>query len=246
MTEGQCLNCDQIVSENYCPNCGQETSTHRYSLKHFFVHDFIHGIFHFDNGFFYTIKELFTRPGHTVREFINGKRTKHFNYFATVIILLTINYFLSKLVKIDLTEVFNKQSVSGLTKVIKDYSKITTFIVIPINALFSYLIFRKSKQNYTENLVLNIFLLAGIITFRVFLYLTMIMTNDVEVIRIINLIVVCLIYVYTAIFFYQYFSAYNFSKINLLIRVLLIAALFLITKQGLNNLINEIGIRYMH
>lgn len=244
MTQGTCLNCDRIVTENYCPNCGQETSTHRYSLQHFFVHDFIHGIFHFDKGFFYTIKELFTRPGHSVREFINGKRTKHFNYFATVIILLTLNYFLAKWSKVDLTEVFN--SASGLSKVIKDYSKITSFIVIPIYALFSYIIFRKSKQNYTENLVLNIFLLAGIITFRVLIYCSMILTKDVEVIQITNLIITILVYIYIAVFFYQYFSAYHYNKINLLIKVFLIAALFLITKQGINNLINEIGMRYMH
>ena len=30
------------VKENsYCPNCGQKTDTHRYSLQHFFVHDFL-------------------------------------------------------------------------------------------------------------------------------------------------------------------------------------------------------------
>lgn len=246
MTDGKCLNCEQVVKENYCSNCGQESGTHRYSLQHFFVHDFVHGIFHFDNGFFYTIKELFTRPGHSVREFINGKRTKHFNYFATVIILLTITYFLSKWIKIDLTEVFNKQSVSGLTKVTKDYSKITTFIVIPINALLSYLIFRKSKLNYTENLVMNIFLLSGMITFRVFLYFCMILTGDVEIVRIINLIVTFFVFIYIAIFFYQYFSAYNYNKVILVIKVLLIAALFLIIKQGMNNLLNEIGMRYMH
>ncbi|MFB9079044.1 DUF3667 domain-containing protein [Flavobacterium procerum] len=246
MTNEYCLNCEQKIAENFCSNCGQSTHTHRYSLQHFFVHDFIHGIFHFDSGFFYTIKELFTRPGHSIREFIQGKRVKHFNFFATVIILLTINYFLSKWTKTELTEVFNKESVSGLSKVIKGYSKFATFLVIPINALLSFFIFRKSQQNYTENLVLNIYLLSGIISFRAFLYLTMIATNDVEVIRTINLIVVFLIFAYTAIFFYQYFSVYSSNRVVLILRVLLISVLFIIIKQGMNNLINEIGIRYLH
>ncbi|KAF2515229.1 DUF3667 domain-containing protein [Flavobacterium foetidum] len=246
MTIEYCLNCEQKVSGNFCSNCGQSTHTHRYSLHHFFVHDFIHGIFHFDNGFFYTIKELFTRPGHSIREFIQGKRVKHFNFFAMVIILLALNYFLSKWTKTELTDVFNKESVSGLSKVIKGYSKLATFLIIPINALLSFFIFRKSRQNYTENLVLNIYLLAGIISFRAILYLTMIVTNDVEVIRATNLVVVFLIFAYTAIFFYQYFSAYSSNRINLVLRVLLISVLFIITKQGINNLINEIGIKYLH
>lgn len=246
MTRENCLNCNREIDENYCPNCGQKTDTHRYSLQHFFVHDFIHGIFHFDNGFFFTVKELFTRPGHSVREFIQGKRTKHFNYFATVIVLLTINYLLSKWAKADLTQVFNKESISGLLKVTKDYSKFTNFLIIPIIALYSWLIFRKSKQNYTENLVLNIFLLAGIIVFRIFIYLAMIFTNDVETIRIVNLVVTFLVFIYIVIFFYQYFSCYDYSKINLLFRVLMISILFLVTKQGINNIINEIGMRYLH
>lgn len=245
-SNNQCLNCDYQTQDNFCSNCGQSVSTHRYSIKHFFIHDFIHGIFHFDNGFFYTLKELFTRPGHSVREFIEGKRVKHFNYFAAVIIFLTINYFLSKWAKTELTEIFNKDSISGLLKINRDYSKFTTFLLIPVNALFSYFIFRKSKQNYTENLVLNIFLLAGTIALRIPIYIAMMTTTNLQIIRITNLIVAIFVFLYTAVFFYQYFSKYNFNRLQLFFKVFLISALMIITKQGVNNLINEIGIKFMH
>jgi len=55
-------NCIETITGNFCANCGQNTSVHRYSFKHFIVHDLIHGFWNVDNGIFFTIKELFTRP----------------------------------------------------------------------------------------------------------------------------------------------------------------------------------------
>lgn len=97
-----CLNCNEELVGKYCSNCSQPASTHRFSLSHVFKHDFVHGIFHFDKGFFFTIKELFTRPGHSIREYVKGKRVKHFNYFATVLLLLTIIYFVKNGRKLNL------------------------------------------------------------------------------------------------------------------------------------------------
>ena len=98
----KCLSCNIISEGKFCSNCSQSLSTHRFSFQHVLQHDFIHGVFHFDKGFFYTIKELFTRPGHSTREYIQGKRTKHFNYFTTVIIVMTIGYFIKKWSQLDL------------------------------------------------------------------------------------------------------------------------------------------------
>lgn len=91
LTHPKCLNCNNQIQNNFCSVCGQKLSTHRYSLQHFFVHDLVHGVFHVDKGFLFTIKELFTRPGHSMREFIEGKRANHFNYFSLVLIILGCN-----------------------------------------------------------------------------------------------------------------------------------------------------------
>lgn len=59
-----CLNCAAtVVPYNYCPNCGQKTTTHRYSIQHFIAHDFVHGIWHVDKGILFTLAGLFKRPG---------------------------------------------------------------------------------------------------------------------------------------------------------------------------------------
>ena len=241
-----CLNCNEIIAGKFCSNCSQSTSTHRFSLSHVLQHDFIHGIFHFDKGFFYTIKELFTRPGHSIREYVQGKRTKHFNYFATVILLLTIGYFLKKWGKIEASALYNETNVSGLFKILKDYSKITVFLHIPIIAFISYLFFRKSKQNYTENLVLNMYLLAGTLTLSLILPILMIFIDNKEFLLQVNLYLSILTFLYVAIFYYQYFSVFDLKKYKLVIRAILIALLYLATKQTTNNILNIIGQKYLH
>lgn len=245
MKNHTCLNCNHQTGGNFCSNCGQKTSTHRYSLKHFFTHDLVHGIFHLDSGFFYTIKELFTRPGHSVREFIQGKRVKHFNYFTLVILLLTIIYFLSKWSKVDLSELLNKESISGLSKVYKDYAKIANFLIVPIFALYSYLIFRKTKQNYTENLILNIFSLAGMVVIRIPIYISLLFSISVPLFTVVNITCTVLTFIYIFTFFYQYFKAFSFSKATLIRKVIIISTLIIMTKQGVNMVVNQFGIHFL-
>ena len=78
----QCLNCNNEVKEQFCPICGQKTSTHRFSFSHIFNNGVLNGIFNVNKSLFYTLKELFTRPGHSIREYIQGKRIRHFNALA--------------------------------------------------------------------------------------------------------------------------------------------------------------------
>ena len=242
-----CLNCNEEITGNYCSTCSQSATTHRFSLSHVFQHDFIHGIFHIDKGFFYTIKELFTRPGHSIREYVQGKRARHFNYFTTIILLLTLGYFLKKWAKMDPAVLYeDKTMVTGLLKVQKDFSKITAFLHIPIVALMSYLFFRKSKQNYTEHLVLNLYLLCGLLTISLFLPLCTIFSVNKDFIVGVNYFLTGVTFLYLLIFYYQYFSVFGLKKYKLIIRVFLITVLYLLTKQLANNILNYIGLHYFN
>mgnify|MGYP006179009015 CR=1 FL=1 len=84
-----CKNCGHIYSGQFCNNCGQPSDTHKLNL-HFIWHDLQHAFLHFDKGVLFTAKELFTRPGNSIREFIEGKRVKHFKPISLVIILATL------------------------------------------------------------------------------------------------------------------------------------------------------------
>ncbi|WP_278554826.1 DUF3667 domain-containing protein [Elizabethkingia bruuniana] len=240
-----CLNCNEEIAGKFCSNCSQPTSTHRFSLSHVFKHDFVHGIFHFDKGFFFTIKELFTRPGHSIREYVQGKRVKHFNYFATVLLLLAIIYFVKKWTKIESSDLFDN-NVKGLLKVQKDYSKITVFFNIPIIAFISFLLFKRSKQNYTENLVLNMYLLCGLTAISLVLPICMIFTDNKEFLFVVNYFVTVLVFLYIIIFYYQFFSVFNYKKYDLIIRIILISILYMAIKQLINTILNNVGLKYFH
>jgi hypothetical protein len=242
-----CLNCNKEIIDKFCSSCSQATSTHRFSLSHVFQHDFIHGIFHFDKGFFYTIKELFIRPGHSIREYVQGKRIKHFNYFATTILLITIGYFIKKWTKINASELYDdKKTVEGLLKVLKEYSKFTIFLHIPFISFTSYLFFKKSKQNYTENLVLNLYMSCGTLIISFILFCSMIFTTNKDFLLGVNYFVVALTFLYVIFFYYQYFSVFGLKKYQLIMRVIIIAFLYLLAKQITNNILNTIGLKYFN
>ena len=239
--ESSCLNCEEKINGNYCENCGQSTSIHRFSLKHFFVHDFVHGIFHVDKGFLYTIKELFTRPGHSIREFIQGKRAKHFNYFATVLLILTIDYFITKLLHLNDTY---SEGLIGLSKFQKDFSKIVPFLGIPFYALLSWWIFRASKQNYTENLILNIYMVCGWLVINMLYKICF--NYFPEHMLFVNSAFVIITSVYIYIFYYQYFLPSQPTKSLLIVRTFVITISILMIKSGVNYILNTVGMEYLH
>lgn len=87
-----CENRHHVFKGNYCNNCGQPAETHKINM-HFLWHDIQHGLLHFDKGILYYLKQLFTRPGHSVREFIKGKKGKHFKPLSLVVFLAALYGF---------------------------------------------------------------------------------------------------------------------------------------------------------
>lgn len=116
-SEKYCKSCGQHLhlDQKFCHNCGQNSNTHRINF-HFLVHEVQHGIFHVDKGIFYTIKELFTRPGHTIREYIEGRRQSHFKPVLLIMILGTVSFFLNKLIYNDNDLLINTSDLEELKK----------------------------------------------------------------------------------------------------------------------------------
>ena len=158
-----CKNCNQQFTGNFCNHCGQAANTHRLSL-HYIWHDLQHGLFHFDNGIFYTIKQLMTRPGHTIREFINGKRVRHFKPLSFVVVLATFygilyHYFIGNL--FDLNHKFSQKDVisifENVVRWFTDHFAYASVILILGATLSTYFIYKKEGYNWAEHFVLNTF-----------------------------------------------------------------------------------------
>src|SRR6478672_2546210 len=164
-----CKNCNQQFVGNFCNYCGQTADTHKLTL-HYIWHDLQHGLFHFDNGIFYTTGQLLTRPGHTIKEFIDGKRVRHFKPLSFVVVLATLygllyHYFIGNLLDIK-----PKNSQEGVIRIFEnvthwmvDHLAYTSFIMIIGATISTYIFFKKERYNWAEHFVLNTFLVGLIL-----------------------------------------------------------------------------------
>ena len=69
-----CANCARTIdgeAQKFCPACGQPTPAHRIDW-HFLAHELEHSVLHMDRGVFHTLKNLMLRPGHMMRDYLEG------------------------------------------------------------------------------------------------------------------------------------------------------------------------------
>jgi len=226
--EIKCLNCGNNVENNFCSNCGQKTATRRFSLKYILNKGFINSFLMIDKGFFYTLKELLTRPGHSIREYIQGKRVRHFNAFSFLLLLLAIVYFLDEFSSIKLEDMItnSKEFANTIESFIKEYPRLIYVINIPLMAISSYLFFRKSKLNFAENIILNTYNIAAQVVLSLPFAVITIFYQNKTVLPIAFNILTFFSVVYSFWFNYQFFSAYDYKKSSLFFRSLLTVILF--------------------
>lgn len=167
MPHSTCKNCNQKTVRNYCSNCGQASNIHPINFQ-YLVHELQHGFLHVDKGILFTLKELFTRPGDSIREFIEGKRVNHFKpVISLVIILATVYGLLAHYFNIEVMDT-NTINISGNYNLFEDMLKINkwitdhfvwiTLLSIPIYSLGTSVAFKKQNFNFIEHIVLNTFL----------------------------------------------------------------------------------------
>jgi hypothetical protein len=83
-----CLNCNYVVENRFCPNCGQENVDTRKTFHHLFIH-FFEDLTHYENSFWKTIRNLILRPASLTKEYLSGKRM---SYLAPVRLYIFISF----------------------------------------------------------------------------------------------------------------------------------------------------------
>lgn len=85
----KCLNCETEFEGKFCPECGQRADTGRFTVSFIFT-NFLQGILSNDGGVWFTLKNLFTRPGQMMIDIINGKRKSYFSPFPMLFLTLSL------------------------------------------------------------------------------------------------------------------------------------------------------------
>ncbi len=227
-----CNNCTEELTGKYCKECGQAASTHDISL-HFLWHDIQHSLFHFEKGFLYTLKELFTRPGNSIREFIQGKRVKHFRPFAFIFLLAGIYSFLNHYFHISeivlesmpkqKTQLMNNK-VSHFVNWVSDHYAISILMYLPFTSFASYLAFKKYNYNYLQHFVANSYI-SGFHIFIGIICMPLLILYTKTKIFFLTFLSAILCFVFSFITLYQFF---NFvPKGNRILRIFFVALNYL-------------------
>jgi len=235
-----CKNCGQTTEGNYCSHCGQKSNVARITFSNLLT-QLSGSILQVDRGFFYTLKELFTRPGGSINEYLDGKRKKHFKPIAYVIILSTVYFLVSQISGLDtflgdmlggFSEGWNdgdeSVEISGILNWLQKNYAYTTLLLLPVFSLASYICFQGLGRNYFEHIVINS-LTTGqqAIFYTVFVVISFIFDNE-------NLMSLAMVFfiLYNVWVFCQLFNTKN--RMAIIVRSILTYALFLIFGMGIS------------
>ena len=166
-----CKNCNtQLLSKNdFCPSCGGKVIRNRLTLKALFS-NFSEQFLNYDNKFLKTFLHLFSKPEEVIDGYINGTRKKYVNvvsYFAIAItlsglLMFVLNKFFPGL--LDFSSIENKNQVESINSIMDfttEYQGLIMMFSVPLYALLSKItFFNFKKYNYTEHLVIFMFVSA--------------------------------------------------------------------------------------
>ncbi len=236
-----CKNCDNNFEGDFCNNCGQKASVQKVNFN-YFINEISNSFFQVNRGIFYTLKELSVRPGKSIRDYLKGKRKPHYKPLAFALVTSTIFVLLSYLIG---EKTFLGEALSGLSDGFKEnenssdiqngfnwlLNNITylLLLLVPFFSFSSYLIFKKSKYNYFEHLILN-FYIAGLqsviyLFFSLFFFLFNIKNYYIEILP----IIISILYLFwTYIKFFNNKKAFLTILLTLLTYILYLLIFFLI------------------
>lgn len=153
-----CKNCGRESDENYCPACGQKMGIGRLNFRSM-IHNVILGVFNSDKGIFFTIKELYTRPGYMIRDYLEGKRVRYFAPFQMLFVLAAVYvvlYGLLGLVQFDEKKFYradiNEYMGQGIAWVVNWMQKYIAFVwllMVPLSGcLFRWICGKRFRHTY--------------------------------------------------------------------------------------------------
>lgn len=156
-----CPHCRQVFTRNFCSNCGRPAELKRIDGR--YIRDEISSVFNFDKGLLLTIKELFIRPGKSVRQFLTADRHRLVKPILFILITSLIYTLINNFFRIEERYVDYEglegtaPKIFGWVQQNYGYANILMGVFI---ALFLKLFFRKSNYNIYEILILLCFVMG--------------------------------------------------------------------------------------
>ncbi len=160
--EIKCKNCNTNLVKGYkfCPACGQEHKEKVVTFKQFIL-DFLGDYFTFDSLILRSVRPLLVRPGFLTNEYMEGRRVRYIPPLR-MFIFISIVFFLF-LGNVDST-VANEanEEAQFLDSFFSIWFPRLFFLLLPLFAVYLYLLFRKPGRFYLMHFIFSVHLHAFI------------------------------------------------------------------------------------
>jgi hypothetical protein len=153
MPETRCLNCktDVDASARFCRLCGQRTDTARLTFVDL-MRDLMHTFVNIEHGPLAFAWALLTRPGGIAREYVEGKRRRHYGPFATLAVVVG-----GTALAVNLSG-FQALSHDGLpagpTELLQHHFNLLLLVQLPFLGATCALLLRSARMTLPEHMVL--------------------------------------------------------------------------------------------
>jgi hypothetical protein len=150
----RCRNCESALAtaQKFCGHCSQRTGLAPRLTMREISHDIVHALTHADHSIFALVRGLITRPGYVAREYVAGRRKRHFGPWAFLLITAGLA---SAVILLTGVEWFRPFSQSHAADVLQRHINLVMLVQMPLLAGFCALLFRRERLNYAEHLVLS-------------------------------------------------------------------------------------------
>ena len=179
-TPRECSNCGYSFTGRICPQCGQAGTWMRYSWRQMILN--VLDIWGLGNRpMFRTLRELFTRPGYMVRDYLGGHRQFYFPPFKLLAVSIVLVVFVSWLTGVKYESIFagiaedlpdNADSLTGALGFLANVG-IMFVNLLASNLLYEWLFFgvlavigvwiafyRYRKYNFVETYIFLVFVMV--------------------------------------------------------------------------------------
>ncbi|KUF38189.1 DUF3667 domain-containing protein [Myroides marinus] len=242
-----CANCSQLVTENYCANCGQK----RYSRidKQYLLEELYEVLIYANKGFMYSVLKVAMNPGKTAREFLDGNRLKHYKPILLAFVLSGISAIISfQFIELEkaMRLIYSQQEVNNklaneLVAFSVSYNSFLMLLLIPFFALLTKICFNRWGQNYYEHIVMNAYILSFITIFNIVVFSPIAYYYKDSPTTVINIFMISLATTPIILiwFFKQFYKEHSLKSI--ILRLLLFIALGIVLYIALIILLIALG-----
>lgn len=242
-----CKNCTHplVAVDLFCAHCGAKVVTEPLQIKSLWL-NFSDEVLGWDNRFFRTIKALVLRPQVLITEYLSGTRKKYLSPFLFLSIGLAFSTFLfsmfsDQFVELNSGGIYKELAINdaqiainqNISKIVLKLFNLIIYLVIPIYALISSIVFRK-PHTYAEHLIINCYV-QGITFLGSGIIFVVALQTNLWVYYLSNIMVI-------AYYLYVYSKLYQLKALQIVLKALKFFGVALLFSLGIGVFMAIVGV----